>query len=100
MHHFNPTTGELIVADNPAEWMGSTDKAPPAFDEKTEGVFFVDGKWAVKKSESGQDPAQRIAELKYLLQSTDYQVLPDYDKKNDEIKTQRQAWRDELRGLE
>lgn len=57
MHHFNPTTGELIVTDNPAEWMGSTDKAPPKFDVKTEGVFFIENAWSIVKAEQKQlDP--------------------------------------------
>jgi hypothetical protein len=42
----------------------------------------------------------RIVELKKLLVDSDYKVLPDYDKPNDEIKTQRQAWREEIRTLE
>jgi hypothetical protein len=43
---------------------------------------------------------QRIAELKQLLIDSDYKVLPDYDKPNEAIKAQRQAWRDEIRTLE
>ena len=43
---------------------------------------------------------KRIAELKQLLLASDYKVLPDYDKPSDEIKAQRQAWRDEIRQLE
>ena len=43
---------------------------------------------------------KRIAELKQLLLDSDYKVLPDYDKPSDEIKAQRQAWRDEIRQLE
>ena len=39
---------------------------------------------------------QRIFELKQFLADTDYKVLPDYDKSTEEIKTQRQAWRDEI----
>jgi hypothetical protein len=47
------------------------------------------------------DPTQlRITELKQLLADSDYKVLPDYDKTNDTIKAQRQAWRDEIRTLE
>jgi len=42
----------------------------------------------------------RIAELKALLTNSDYKVLPDYDKTSDEIKAQRQAWREEIRTLE
>jgi FtsZ-binding cell division protein ZapB len=41
----------------------------------------------------------RISELKINLAQTDYKVMPDYDKPNDEIKKQRQAWRDEIRAL-
>jgi hypothetical protein len=44
--------------------------------------------------------ADRIAELKALLTNSDYKVLPYYDKTSDEIKTQRQAWREEIRTLE
>jgi hypothetical protein len=43
---------------------------------------------------------QRIAELKQLLADSDYKVLPDYDKPDDGIVDQRQAWRDEIRALE
>lgn len=42
----------------------------------------------------------RIAELKFLLDSTDYKVLADYDKDASEIKVYRQLWRDEIRSLE
>jgi hypothetical protein len=42
----------------------------------------------------------RIAELKALLTNSDYKVLPDYDKTDEAIKAQRQAWRDEIRTLE
>jgi hypothetical protein len=41
----------------------------------------------------------RIAELKANLAETDYRVLPDYDKPDDGIRTQRQAWREEIRKL-
>jgi hypothetical protein len=44
--------------------------------------------------------ADRIAELKALLNNSDYKVLPDYDKDSEAIKAQRQAWRDEIRTLE
>jgi hypothetical protein len=43
----------------------------------------------------------RAAELKKLLLQSDYKVLPDYDKPvSDDLLTQRQAWRDEIRSLE
>jgi len=44
--------------------------------------------------------AERIAELKRLLADSDFRVLPDYDKDSEEIKAQRQAWREEIRALE
>jgi hypothetical protein len=43
---------------------------------------------------------QRIAELKQLLLDSDYKVLPDYDKTDESIIADRQAWRDEIRELE
>jgi hypothetical protein len=44
--------------------------------------------------------ADRIAELKALLNDSDYKVLPDYDKPDEDIVSQRQAWRAEIRTLE
>jgi hypothetical protein len=44
--------------------------------------------------------ADRIAELKALLNDSDYKVLPDYDKPDEDIVSQRQAWREEVRTLE
>jgi hypothetical protein len=44
--------------------------------------------------------ADRIAELKTLLNNSDYKVLPDYDKDSEAIKAQRQAWREKIRTLE
>jgi hypothetical protein len=44
--------------------------------------------------------ADRIAELKQLLTNSDYKVLPDYDKPDEDIVSQRQAWREEVRQLE
>lgn len=40
-----------------------------------------------------------IQKLKKLLSDSDFKVLPDYDKPNENIKAQRQAWRDEIRQL-
>jgi hypothetical protein len=49
---------------------------------------------------SEQLKQQRISELKSLLANSDYKVLPDYDKPDDGIRAQRQAWREEIRKLE
>jgi hypothetical protein len=47
-----------------------------------------------------QQTEQRIAELKRLLSDSDYKVMPDYDKPDAKIASDRQAWRDEIRELE
>lgn len=52
-----------------------------------------------EKEKQAQDEA-RIAELKTLLSESDYKTLPDYDKTDEAILVQRQAWRDEIRTLE
>lgn len=59
-------------------------------------------KTAEQKTAEAQIKANetRIAELKALLTYSDYKVLPDYDKGNEAIKAQRQAWRNEIRTLE
>jgi hypothetical protein len=55
----------------------------------------------VKAAEQAeQQRVARIAELKALLTESDYKVLPDYDKPDEAIVAQRQAWRDEIRELE
>jgi hypothetical protein len=54
----------------------------------------------IAAEQAEQAKEQRIIELKRLLDDSDYKVLPDYDKTSDEIKVQRQAWRDEIRTLE
>ena len=54
----------------------------------------------IQAEKDQQAKEQRIAELKRLLADSDYKVLPDYDKASDDIKAQRQAWRDEIRQLE
>jgi hypothetical protein len=54
----------------------------------------------IAAEQEAQAREQRVAELKQLIAESDYKVLPDYDKPNEGIKAQRQAWRDEIRELE
>jgi hypothetical protein len=54
----------------------------------------------IAAEEAAQAREQRIAELKALLTNSDYKVLPDYDKPDENIGAQRQAWREEIRTLE
>ena len=53
------------------------------------------GEWVITE----QSAEFRIKHYKQLLAATDYKVLPDYDKPSDEIKAERQAWREEIRQL-
>lgn len=54
----------------------------------------------VQAEEQDAKARARIAELKKLLSESDFKVLPDYDQSSEEIKAQRQAWREEIRNLE
>jgi len=54
----------------------------------------------IQADEQAAADAARIAELKKMLAETDFKVLPDYDEPNEDIKSQRQAWREEVRQLE
>ena len=51
----------------------------------------------VKKAQIAKEA--RVSELRKLLADSDYKVVPDYDKPNEDIKAQRQKWRDEIRDL-
>ena len=46
--YFSPHTGEHINTSTPADWMGRTSIAPPAYDRATQGAFFRDGAWEVE----------------------------------------------------
>jgi FtsZ-binding cell division protein ZapB len=50
-----------------------------------------------KKTKAAKEA--RVSELRKLLGDSDYKVTTDYDKPNEDVKTQRQAWRDEIREL-
>lgn len=60
-YHYSPHTGELIATNNPADWMASTDVAPPEFDAQTAGCFWRDGAWVVVQAIAPANP--RIAEI-------------------------------------
>jgi hypothetical protein len=50
-----------------------------------------------KKAKAAKEA--RVSELRKLLADSDYKDVADYDKPNEDVKTQRQAWRDEIREL-
>lgn len=54
----------------------------------------------IQSEKDEQTKERRIAELKRLLDDSDYKVLPDYDKTDEDIIADRQKWRDEIRLLE
>ena len=54
----------------------------------------------IAEDKAKQEAEQRIAKLKQLLLDSDYKVLPDYDKTDETIIADRQAWRDKIRELE
>jgi hypothetical protein len=66
-YHFNPHTGEHIETATPADWMGSTSIAPPAYDRATQSAFFRGGAWEV---ETAQPPTaeQIIAQYTAAVQ--------------------------------
>lgn len=79
------------------------------FCEQAKGkeLKVVDGKVvAVERTQTEQEKAQiRIFELKTKLQETDYQAIKHFegyltDYEYEPIKTQRQAWRNEINELE
>ena len=54
----------------------------------------------IEKNKTLAKNSSRIVELKMLLSTSDYKVLPDYDQDSTQIKLDRQAWREEIRLLE
>jgi hypothetical protein len=62
-YFYSPHTGELIATDTPADWMGRTDIAPPAFDPSTCGAFFIGGTWELRLAEQPNLKAEVDAKL-------------------------------------
>lgn len=53
----------------------------------------------IEAEKAQKERNNKIAELKKLLTDSDYKVMSDYDKPNEDIKSQRQIWREEIRKL-
>ena len=83
-------TAKWVLRGDDLEWM-DTEQTQPTEAELTAEVARLT---ALEPSKA------RIAELKALLNDSDYKVLPDYDKPDENIVAQRQAWREEIRTLE
>lgn len=65
---YSPHTGERILTDTPADWMGVTAVAPPVFDSATTGCFWKSGAWVLV---APPEPAQEeiIADYEAALDS-------------------------------
>jgi hypothetical protein len=81
---------QWVLRGDDLEWL-DTEQTQPTDAEITAEVARLTALEPIKA---------RIAELKALLNNSDYKVLPDYDKDSEAIKAQRQAWREEIRTLE
>jgi hypothetical protein len=81
---------QWVLRGDDLEWM-DTEQTQPTDAE-------IDAE--VKRLTALEPINARIAELKQFLNDTDFKVLPDYDKPDEGVKAQRQAWREEIRTLE
>jgi len=53
---YSPDTGELIRTDVPADWMGTTNVAPPDFEPETAGCFWRGDHWEIVPGEIKVEP--------------------------------------------
>jgi hypothetical protein len=92
-HYKDPTTNDLYAYE--------ADGSQDAFIKKGLVAVTEDEVAAIHAARDAANVIpNRIAELKALLNNSDYKVLPDYDKPDEDIVSQRQAWREEIRTLE
>jgi len=92
-HYKDPTTNDLYAYE--------ADGSQDAFIKKGLVAVTEDEVAAIHAARDAANVIpNRIAELKALLNNSDYKVLPDYDKPDEDIVSQRQAWREEVRQLE
>jgi hypothetical protein len=47
--YYSPYTKEIIITNDPALWMESTDLVPPEYDAVNSSAFFEDGAWVIKQ---------------------------------------------------
>lgn len=56
---YSPHTGEHIITNNPADWMGRAGVAAPTYDSIGQGCFWRAGKWVVEDVE----PVVQVPEI-------------------------------------
>ena len=89
MKHFKTPKNDIRAIDSDQEFLIESD-----------WVELSDAELAAALAPTTAEINQRrIAELKNKLASTDYKLMPDYDKPSETIKQQRQSWREEIRTL-
>lgn len=57
-YYYSPHTGEQILTDDPADWMGATSIAPPAHNP-TQSAIFANGAWTVVNAKPPEAPVPR-----------------------------------------
>lgn len=79
---YSPHTGELIQTSNIANWMGTTEIEPPAFDKENESVYFRNGAWAIETPEPEPVPVPAVVSKAQgkaaLIQAGLWQAVLDY----------------------
>ncbi len=60
---YSPDTLEFIPIAEPADWMGTTDVAPPVYDRDTAGCFWRGTSWEIVQSELPDTKGPRIAAI-------------------------------------
>jgi len=89
MKHFKTPKNDIRAIDSDQELLIESD-----------WVELSDAELAAALAPTAAEVSQRrIAVLKSKLASTDYKLMPDYDKPSETIKQQRQSWREEIRTL-
>lgn len=93
MFCYNPTTGELIQTNTPADWMGVTELQPPKLNPQTQSCMFRDGRWWIEDAiEAKFVPPQvsmRQARLALLEQGLLNKVQSAIDAISDDVQRQR-----------
>ena len=80
--YYSPHTGEIIITEQPADWMGQTDIEPPAFDAQLQGAFFSAGAWELRQAHAAPGPTyaeRRAAEYPPMTDYIDGIVKGDAD---------------------
>lgn len=87
---FSVKDGTEFSVDDGDAWLGLDDLTPAQ-------RSTYDNELAALTESRASD--SRIAELRKLLQETDYVALADYDQDKADVTANRQAWREEIRRL-